>query len=99
MLNITIKRDGDVLTVYAKGKIDTNSANQLESEVHAAISGVKTLVMDFQELDYISSAGIRVLLLLSRDVKGEKNVVIRNASNTVREVFLVTGLIKSFNFE
>ena len=62
MLNITKKSEGTTLEVALEGRLDTTTAPQLEAELKSDLPGVTNLVMDFEKLEYISSAGLRVLL-------------------------------------
>ena len=62
MLNITKKSEGTTLEVALEGRLDTTTAPQLEAELKSDLPGVTNLIMDFEKLEYISSAGLRVLL-------------------------------------
>lgn len=84
--------EGGKLSVALAGRLDTVTAPQLQTELDAALVGVKELVFDFAALDYISSAGLRVMLSLYKKMAsagGEMSIV--GATALVREVFDMTG--------
>lgn len=79
------------LTVALTGRLDTTTAPQLEAELKTTLTGVSALVLDFTELEYISSAGLRVLLSAQKVMNKQGKMVIRHANETILEVFEVTG--------
>lgn len=79
------------LTVSLAGRLDTTTAPQLEAELKTSLTGVNSLVMDLAELEYISSAGLRVLLSAQKVMNKQGKMVIRHANETILEVFEVTG--------
>ena len=79
------------MTVALTGRLDTTTAPHLEAELKTSLTGVGSLVMDFAELEYISSAGLRVLLSAQRVMNNQGKMVIRHANETIFEVFEVTG--------
>ena len=84
--------DGTSLTIALEGRIDTLTAPQLETELASCLSGVKTLVLDFAQVAYISSAGLRVLLSTHKKMLAAGgSLTIANAVPAVREVFDITG--------
>lgn len=89
-MTISKKLDGDKLIIALEGRLDTISAPDLEKEAGASLDGVKELVFDFEHLEYISSAGLRVLLTIQK-MMGDGAVKVTNANDIVREVFEVTG--------
>lgn len=91
---------GDKLTVAVEGRLDTVTAPDLEAELKSALDSAKELVMDFSKLEYISSAGLRVLLSAFKklDAKGGK-MKVTNINEMVREVLEVTGLISVLTVE
>jgi len=91
MLNINKTIDGSKATFDLSGRLDTTTAPQLEQELKASIDGVTELNLDFAKLDYISSAGLRVLLSAQKIMNKQGEMVIRNANETVMEIFEVTG--------
>ena len=91
MLNITKKAEGSKLTVFLEGRIDTTTAPSLDDELNASLDGVEELVIDFEKLDYISSAGLRVLLSAQKTMNKQGKMIVKNASEEVMEIFEVTG--------
>ena len=75
------------------GRLDTITAPQLEAELKQSISGVKKLVLDFTALDYISSAGLRVLLSSQKIMNKQGEMIIKNVNETINEIFELTGFI------
>lgn len=81
----------NVLTVVLSGRLDTTTAPQLESELKASLEGVQTLVLDFAELTYLSSAGLRVLLAAQKIMNKQGSMRVKNVNETIQEIFEVTG--------
>ena len=99
-LIISMNRDGDNLTVSLDGRLDTTSAPKLEAELRPVLGdGVKNLAIDLKELDYVSSAGLRVLLSTRKTMDGQGEMFVRNANEAVMEVFKVTGFTNLLNIE
>lgn len=90
-MNINKTLNANELTVSLSGRLDTTTAPQLEAELKTSLTGVNSLVMDFAELEYISSAGLRVLLSTQKVMNKQGKMVIRHANETILEVFEVTG--------
>ena len=91
MLNITKNANGSDLKVILEGRLDTTTAPQLEAARGESLSGVTSLTFDFAKLEYISSAGLRVLLSSQKVMNKQGKMVISNASTEVKEIFEVTG--------
>ena len=91
MLNIVKKEENGALCVALEGRLDTTTAPQLESELKAAITGVETLVLDLEALEYISSAGLRVLLSAQKIMAKQGEMKLIHVSETIMEIFEVTG--------
>ncbi len=91
MLNI--KKDGtdSALTMTLEGRLDTTTAPQLEEELAANLDGVTDLVFEISSLEYISSAGLRVLLSAQKIMNKQGDMVVRGATDEVMEIFEVTG--------
>lgn len=98
-MNINTKQDGGKLTIALEGRLDTSSAPQLESMLKEALRGVTDLEMDFADLAYISSAGLRVLLSAMKVMKKQGSMVVRNVNETVMEVFEITGFADMLTIE
>ena len=91
MLDINKTANGSELIVALKGRLDTLTAPQLEEELNAAVEGVEQLIFDFSELEYISSAGLRVLLSAQKTMNTKGSMTVKNVSDEIREIFDVTG--------
>ena len=99
MLNIEKKAEGKNLMMTLTGRLDTTTAPDLEKEVKESIEGVENLDFDFTSLEYISSAGLRVLLSAQKIMNKQGNMVIKNASDKVKEIFEVTGFADILTIE
>jgi anti-sigma B factor antagonist len=91
MLNIMKNANGNDLKVILEGRLDTTTAPQLEAELGSALSGVTALKFDLAKLEYISSAGLRVLLSAQKTMNKQGTMVITGVSTEVQEIFDVTG--------
>ena len=98
-MTIDKKQEPGKLTIALKGRLDTTTSPQLEAELKTALSGVTDLVFDFKNLEYISSAGLRVLLATQKAMLRQGSMVIRNANQDVMDVFEVTGFIDILSIE
>ncbi len=83
--------EGTELNLALTGRLDTTTAPQLETELKRSIGGVESLVLDFAGLEYLSSAGLRVLLAAQKVMNKQGKMVIRNVNETISEVFEITG--------
>ena len=91
MLNITKKVENTSLTIGLSGKLDTVTSPQLETEIKESINGVTLLTFDLAELEYVSSAGLRVLLSAQKIMNTQGKMVVKNVAEAVMEIFDVTG--------
>lgn len=83
--------EGTMLKIEVEGRLDTSTAPSLEIEIKRNITGVTELILDIEKLDYLSSAGLRVLLSAQKVMNTQGTMIIKNANETVLEVFEVTG--------
>ena len=90
-MTITKTQNGTALTIALEGRLDTMTAPELEKELRASLDGIESLELDFGKLDYISSAGLRVLLSAHKTMSGRGGMKITHVNEIVREVFDVTG--------
>ena len=90
-MEIIQTRNNDELVIALKGELNTATAPELESVITTSLNGVKKLVFDFSELDYISSAGLRILLVSKKVMDKQGEMIIRHPNNSVREIFEITG--------
>ncbi len=98
-MTITKKQDGKNLTIELEGRLDTMTAPELEAELKKEMENAETLTMDFAKLDYISSAGLRVLLSAHKAMSGKGGMKVIHVNEIVREVFDVTGFADVLNIE
>ena len=91
--------ENDKLTVAVEGRLDTTTAPQLEGELKNSLDDVKELVFDISKLEYISSAGLRVLLSAQKVMNKQGKMTVTGASESVMEIFEVTGLSEILNIE
>ena len=91
MLNIEKNTNETELTVVLTGRLDTTTAPELEKELKASLDGVTTLVIDMTALDYISSAGLRVLLSAQKTMNKQGEMKVVHVGETIMEIFEVTG--------
>ncbi len=98
-MTIRAKMDGETLELTLGGRLDTLTAPELEAEINKSIDGISLLVLNFEDLDYISSAGLRVLLSAHKKMTGRGSMKITNINALVREVFEVTGFADILNIE
>ena len=82
------------LRIALEGRLDTNTAPQLEAELKTSLSGITELELDFSGLEYISSAGLRVLLAAQKTMSRQGKMTIRNVNETIMEVFEITGFVE-----
>ena len=90
-MKIEMKKDEKSLILKIAGRLDTMSAPEMEKAVKENISGVEELVIDMEKLEYISSAGLRVLLSAQKTMNGQGSMKVINVSDTIMEIFEITG--------
>ena len=98
-MNINKAIDGNVMTMEIEGRLDTVSAPELEAEISAIPDDVTALVLDLENLEYISSAGLRVLLTLHKKMSLKDGMTVKHPNELVMEVFEVTGFSDILNIE
>ena len=99
MLNITKKSEAEKLTVALEGRLDTTTSPELEKSLHESLTGIEELVMDFSGLEYISSAGLRVLLSAQKLMMKQGSMKVTHVSDTIMEIFEVTGFVDILTIE
>ncbi len=83
--------DGNTLTIALTEKLDTNSAPELEEELNTSLNGVEKLIFDFSKLNYLSSAGLRVLLNAQKTMSKKGQMIIRHVNDVIMDIFDMTG--------
>ena len=92
-MTITKTKENSRLVLSLSGRLDTPTAPQLEAELKESLDGVTELVLDFAELEYLSSAGLRVLLAAQKIMNKQGTMEIHNVNETITEIFEVTGFV------
>ncbi len=90
-MNIVKTSNGNTLDIAIEGRLDTTTAPELEREIRDSIEGVTELNFDLGKLDYISSAGLRVLLSAQKTMNRQGTMTVRNAGPSIMDIFEVTG--------
>ena len=98
-MTITKQADGAALRITLVGRLDTTTSPDLEKELQTALDGVEELTFDFTDLEYISSAGLRVLLTAQKKMNRQGEMVITGVNDTVNEVFEITGFCDILTIE
>ncbi|MBR0425049.1 MAG: STAS domain-containing protein [Clostridia bacterium] len=98
-MNIQSTKNGTERVLALKGRLDTISAPVLEAELKDALSGVETLVLDFEKLEYISSAGLRVLLVAKKVMQQRGGMKLLHVNETIMDIFEVTGFTDFLTIE
>ncbi len=90
---MTINKElkGDALTVCLAGRLDTVTAPELEAALKESMEDASTLTLDLEKLEYMSSAGLRVLLSAQKQMSKKGGMKVKNVNETVMEIFEVTG--------
>ena len=98
-MTIVKYRDGSALTLAPEGRLDTITSPELEKVFKESLDGVSELTLDFAKLDYISSAGLRVLLAAQKTMNRQGSMKIVHVCETIMEIFEVTGFLDILTIE
>ena len=98
-MTISKKMNGTTLEIALEGRLDTMTSPELEAELKSDMNGAESLVLDFSKLDYISSAGLRVLLSAHKAMSSKGGMIVKNVNEIVGEVFEVTGFADILTIE
>lgn len=98
-MKITKTQNESCLTLALEGRLDTNTAPELETELKNSADGVTELVIDMAELDYLSSAGLRVLLGAQKTMNKQGSMKVTHVNDTIMEIFEVTGFADILTIE
>ena len=98
-MNINKTVNGNQLEIALEGRLDTSTAPTLETELNGSLAGIERLVLDFSLLDYLSSAGLRVLLGAQKIMNKQGEMIVRNVNETIMEIFEVTGFCDVLTIE
>ena len=98
-LKISVNNDGKEYTFTLEGRIDTLTSPSLEEKINGVAGDAEKLIIDLAAVEYISSAGLRVLLGAVQQMEGKGGMIVRNPTQGVREVFDLTGFSRLFTIE
>lgn len=98
-MKIDKKLEGTALTIELEGRLDTTTAPSLEALVKESIDGVTALCIDMEKLDYLSSAGLRVILSAQKQMSKKGEMVVKNVNDVIMEVFEMTGFADILTIE
>ena len=98
-MNIEKKLEGQTLAIALEGRLDTTTSPDLEEVLSSSLDGVTQLVLDFAKLDYLSSAGLRVLLSAQKRMNKQGSMKLLHVNDTVKEVFDITGFADFLTIE
>ena len=98
-MEIIKKVEAEKLTFAIEGRLDSTTAPELDNEVQASIVGVKELVFDFDKLEYVSSAGLRVLLSAQKKMNEQGTMIVTNVDDDIMGIFEVTGFVDILNIQ
>ena len=98
-MNINKSANGTELTMAIVGRLDTVTAPEFEAELKASIGGVESLILDLAELEYTSSAGLRIILMAQKTMNKQGKMIVKNVNESVMEVFNITGMADFMTFE
>lgn len=97
-MKIDLKKEDKKLTIKLDGKLDTNTSPELDSKMNE-LEGMEEVIIDMKELDYISSAGLRVLLSMQKVMNKQGKMTIINVCENVMDIFEVTGFSDILDIE
>lgn len=98
-MTVNITKDGSKLSAAVNGRIDTTTVSELETRIKPELDGITSLTLDLKALDYISSAGLRLLLSLQKQMNKQGEMKVLNVNETVYEIFEVTGFSDFLDIE
>ena len=98
-MTIEKKIDGEAVTLIVSGRLDTQTAPELENELDSVLSGLKELTFDFANLEYVSSAGLRVILKAQKAMNAQGSMKLTGVNDSIMEVFDITGFLDILTIE
>ena len=98
-MTIEKKINGEAITLIVSGRLDTQTAPELENELDAVLSGIKELTFDFTNLEYVSSAGLRVILKAQKAMNAQGSMKLTGVNDSIMEVFDITGFLDILTIE
>ena len=98
-MTIEKKMNGEAVTLIVSGRLDTQTAPELENELDAVLSGIKELTFDMKNLEYVSSAGLRVILKAQKAMNAQGSMKLTGVNDSIMEVFDITGFLDILTIE
>ena len=98
-MEIKLDRNDDQLVVYVSGRLDTLTSPELEEKLKPEFDTVNKLILDFSGLEYISSAGLRVLLMAAQAMEDKGEMIVKNVNSDIMDIFEVTGFVDILTIE
>ena len=98
-MTIEKKIDGEALTLTVSGRLDTQTAPELEKELDSVLADIKELTFDFANLEYVSSAGLRVILKAQKAMNAQGSMKLTGVNDSIMEVFDITGFLDILTIE
>ena len=98
-MTITKKTEGNALTITLEGRLDTSTAPELEAELGASLDGITDLTLDLDQLLYLSSAGLRVILGAQKRMNKQGTMKVVHVADAIMEVFEITGFVDILNIQ
>ena len=98
-MEIKMIKEEDQLTVAVEGRLDTLTSPELEEKIKPELDSLKKLIFDFASLEYISSAGLRVLLMAAQAMEDKGEMIVRNVNSDIMDIFEVTGFVDILKIE
>ena len=98
-MTINKNLNGKTLTMQIVGRLETTTAPELEEAIDTSLSGVTELILDMAELEYVSSAGLRVILKAQKLMNAKGSMKVVHVNETIMEVFDITGFVDILTIE
>ena len=98
-MTIEKKINGEAVTLIVEGRLDTQTAPELEAQLDAVLSGLKELTFDMTNLEYVSSAGLRVILKAQKAMNAQGSMKLTGVNDSIMEVFDITGFLDILTIE
>ncbi len=98
-MTIEKKINNDALTLIVSGRLDTQTAPELEKELDSVLADIKELTFDFANLEYVSSAGLRVILKAQKAMNAQGSMKLTGVNDSIMEVFDITGFLDILTIE
>ena len=98
-MTIDIKKNTEEIIIEVTGRLDTITAPALDKTINENLDGIKSLILDFKSLEYVSSAGLRVLLATQKKLQQVGEMKLKNVREEVMEVFEITGFVDILTVE